>query len=57
MRINNKNTVALHGKETGNDKFPYLGRIVTKEGGRVEDVRNRISKVNGALKINFITSM
>jgi hypothetical protein len=30
------------------DKFPYLGSIVTKEGGSMEDVRNKISKANWA---------
>jgi hypothetical protein len=45
----NKNTFTLDGKEKENvNKFPYLGGIVTKEGGSVEDVRNKISKANGA---------
>jgi hypothetical protein len=29
------------------DKFPYLGSIVTKEGGSMEDIK-KISKANGA---------
>jgi GTP1/Obg family GTP-binding protein len=51
MRINNtnNNTFTLERKEIENvDKFPYLGRIVTKEGGSMEDVRNKISTANGA---------
>jgi hypothetical protein len=52
MHINNinKNTFTLDRKETENvDKFPYLCSIATKEGGSMEDVRNKISKANGAL--------
>jgi hypothetical protein len=51
MLINNKdkNTSTLDGKEMDNiDKFPYLGSIVTKESGSMEDVENKISKANGA---------
>jgi hypothetical protein len=45
---NNKNTFTLDGEEIENvDKFPYLGSIVTKEGGSMKDVRNKISKANG----------
>jgi hypothetical protein len=51
MRIKNKNknTFILDGKEIENgDKSPYLGSVITKEGGCMEDVRNKISKTNGA---------
>jgi hypothetical protein len=51
MRINNKNknTFTLDGKEIGNvAKFPYIGNIVTEEGGSMGDVSNKISKANGA---------
>jgi hypothetical protein len=51
MHINNrnKNIFTLDGKEIGNvAKFPYLGSIVTKEGGNMEDVRNKISKAHAA---------
>jgi hypothetical protein len=35
----NKNTFILDGKEIGNvGKFPYLGSIVTEQGGSMEDV-------------------
>jgi hypothetical protein len=50
VRINNKNenTLTLDEKEIRYDKFPYLGSIVTKEGGSMEVVRNKLSKANGA---------
>jgi hypothetical protein len=49
MRINNKNTFTVYRKVIGNvDKFPYLGSVVTKEGGNTDDVRNKISQANGA---------
>jgi hypothetical protein len=45
----NKNTFTLDRKEIENvDKFPYLGSIVTQEGGSMENARNKISKANGA---------
>jgi hypothetical protein len=50
MHINNKNknTFIPDRKEIENaHKFPYLGSMVTKEGGSMEDVRNKISKANG----------
>jgi hypothetical protein len=47
--INNKNTFTLDGKQIENvDKFPCLSSVVTKEGGSMEDVRNKISKENWA---------
>jgi hypothetical protein len=49
MSINNKNkdNFTIDGIEIENvDIFPYLGSIVTKEGGSMEDVRNKISKEN-----------
>jgi hypothetical protein len=51
MRINNKNKNTFFWTERkieNVDKFPYLGSIVTKEGGSMEDVRNKISEANGA---------
>jgi hypothetical protein len=51
MRINNKitNSFTLDRKVIENvDKFLYLDSIVTKEGGSMEDVRNKTSKANGA---------
>jgi hypothetical protein len=45
----NKNTFILDRKNPENiDMFPDLACIVAKKGGRMEDVRNKISKVNGA---------
>jgi hypothetical protein len=48
MCINNKTNSTLDRKEIGNtDKSPYLCSIVTKEGGGMIEVRNKISKANG----------
>jgi hypothetical protein len=50
MHNKNKNTFTLQGIENVL-KFTYLGSIVTKECGSMEDVRNRISKTNGTFNL------
>lgn len=51
MNLNNQEKVTVNRQETEDmDKFLHLGKTVCKQGGRAEDVHNRIIKVRSAFQ-------